>query len=343
MSWINLLISEFWSRLSHASDVQLDWEDVTRSLMCIALLTLLQPSFVWLSEIPQALFDPKISIAYFFDSVPEKIYIQLLQSVLIVSISCIALRIKTTLSSIVFITTFFVLSSLAYSFGKIDHNILLPLSVLALGIGYHWNSTSRLHSTSFIALFICIGFFSAGIPKALSWIDFDLSTSGILSWHSTSYYMLERTMFWSSVLSQTPPLLLEFMDYSVVAFEVAGLAFLFVSRRAWHIWIVIACFFHLMCTLTLNIPFVSHFFVFLVFLGGPFWVKKLSLLHNRLFLLVIIGSLCSVALIRTWSPELMSQFYLLFTNFETLYLALCLWIIGLVLSIHRLYYVSNEH
>ena len=45
-------------------------------------------------------------------------------------------------------------------------------------------ATHRNWPIALMALLVAFGFFSAGLPKALKWIDFDLSTSGVRSWVS---------------------------------------------------------------------------------------------------------------------------------------------------------------
>ncbi|MDJ0689759.1 MAG: hypothetical protein QNJ41_14745 [Xenococcaceae cyanobacterium MO_188.B32] len=62
-----------------------------------------------------------------------------------------------------------------------------------------------------------------------------------------------------------PKWIFEFFDYAAVIFELSAFIALLNSRKWWLFWLFIACLFHLSNTLLLNIPFMSHCLVYLVF------------------------------------------------------------------------------
>jgi hypothetical protein len=62
-----------------------------------------------------------------------------------------------------------------------------------------------------------------------------------------------------------PRLLLELADYVAPAFELSGFAFLLYSRRAWRLWLLLACGFHLGNALLLNIAFTQQALTYLIF------------------------------------------------------------------------------
>jgi hypothetical protein len=109
--------------------------------------------------------------------------------------------------------------------------------------------------------------FSAGFAKALRWINFDLSTSGFLSWFYSGYYTLDRKLLLAPLVLKVPPAFFKIADYAAVLLELSPFFFLLAGRAGWRAWILIATCFHLANALLLNIPFYIHVLVYLPFVA----------------------------------------------------------------------------
>ncbi len=193
----------------------------------------------------------------------------------------------TVPTSILFTIFLITLNTFRYSFGKIDHDILFVVTPTILsfsgwgnyfsidamrGRKTEWSYPS--YSLFFLALAIGAGFLSAGFPKAVNWIDFNLSTSGVRSWVVNNYFVNGRTDLLAPIFAFTTNVYFwEAMDYVAVAFEV-GLALSVMYRPALNRFLVIAVFFHLMNYLMLNIPFALHLPIYAAFLPWKKVVKS---------------------------------------------------------------------
>jgi len=109
--------------------------------------------------------------------------------------------------------------------------------------------------------------FTAGFDKALHWINFDLSTSGFLSWFYGGYYTLDRKLLLAPLVLKLHPHLTKVLDFAAVALELSPFLFLLAGRTAWRAWLLIATCFHLANALVLNIPFYFHVIVYLPFVA----------------------------------------------------------------------------
>jgi hypothetical protein len=195
-----------------------------------------------------------------------------------------------------------------YSFGKIDHENLIYALLFCMAFS-DWGCGLALwpdkmmksewagKSLAVLSVFICFAMFTAGFGKALVWVDLDTSTSGFLGWSQRGIIEQGRNYLLSDLVASFPPFLLEAIDYIAVIFELSPIIFLLYSKSAWKIWLLVACFFHLGNTLFLNIPFMSHSLLYLVFVDFSwlydkiyklFSVKHLKLKIVPCFILLLI-------------------------------------------------------
>lgn len=61
-------------------------------------------------------------------------------------------------------------------------------SLLKTAPGFEQERHKGTADSSFLGILIAFGFLTAGWAKAFSWIDFDLTTSGFLSWFYSGYF-----------------------------------------------------------------------------------------------------------------------------------------------------------
>jgi hypothetical protein len=190
----------------------------------------------------------------------------------------ITIGIRTRACTIVLCLLTFISTSFVYSFGKIDHDILLWVVALCLaftdwGVPYALVPDRRVNpdvaarALATAGVLIAFGMFTSGAVKALHWINFDLSTSGFANWFYRPYFTLDRTFLLAPIVLKIPPELFKIVDYAGVAFELSAFFFLFTGRVGWRVWLLVAVIFHLANLLLLNIDFYFHALVYLPFVA----------------------------------------------------------------------------
>lgn len=324
---IKKINSLFWSRVVNSTTLDVKSLCAFRIILGIFLLTLKFPSFSWIADLPQGLFYPPIlSIANIFDGFPGSNFFLVLDILLLISLTCITLGVKARTSTILFIVLYVVGLSFNYSFGKIDHGTTLLIFTLVCmsfsGWGTHLalcpdkkiKADSPNISLSLLSVILCFGMFTAGLPKALSWIDFDTSTSGFLSWYRQGFYNLGRVYFLAPYVNFLPNWIFEVFDYSAVLLELTPFFFLLHSKKAWRIWLLIATIFHLSNCLLLNIPFTLNGLVYLAFIDFSWLYRKIVNNLNRIYYPSLLF-LCGVVLIRLYLILIPGQLFN-FSSFE---------------------------
>jgi hypothetical protein len=275
-TWINSLNELFWTRVVRSTALRAESLSAFRVVFSLFLLVTHTP-FNWIASAPRALFNPPVlSLANLFDGFPGRAFFVVLDAASLLSLACLAIGIRARTATIVYLLAAIVGQSFQYSFGKIDHPILLYalLGCMAFsGWGQHLavlpdkkaKSDSTIRSLSLLSVLICFAMFTAGFEKALNWVDFDLNTNGFISWFRLGYYVYDRQFLLAHLVNYFPPLLLELFDYAAVALELSPLFFLLHSRKGWRVWLLIVCAFHLVNTLLLNIAFIENTMVYLAF------------------------------------------------------------------------------
>lgn len=242
-------------------------------------------SFRWIGSVPDAFYNPPIvSVSSLFSSFPHTFFFYTIDFCLAIFTITLLIGFFTRFSTIALLVILIVANNFQYSLGKIDHGSVLYLCVLLtmalkdwgryLSVDYFlFHKQQNLSPFSkpqenlwLLAVLISFSFFTAGFGKALTWIDFDLSTSGFLSWLYSGYFSYGRTHLLAPfIIGINVPLLWELVDFSAVIFELGFLIAMF-WRRAWYVWLAIACFFHLSNGLLLNIPFNTNAIAYLAFI-----------------------------------------------------------------------------
>lgn len=219
-----------------------------------------------------------MNLAYLFGGFPPKVFFWFLDILITVFILSLTLGIRARWSSLGLFVVYFVGTSFAYSIGKIDHKllpwfILLPLAFSNWGTQLAVSPDKPLKfnrfAFSFIALCVCFEMWSAGAEKALRWVGFDTSTSGVMSWFLLGFHVLDRDLLLTGLMFKFPPVILEAMDYGAVAVEVTGFFLLLWGRTPWRVWLIFLGILHLGNVLFLNISFHVHLIVYLPFLWYP--------------------------------------------------------------------------
>lgn len=341
MNLIDYISGSYWKRTASATVVPQKSLGVFRWIYGFYVFLFATPTFSWIADIPGGFFDPPLlSVAYLFEDFPHGLYFQTLDIAVLTTVFLVTIGIKTRLFTILLLAMKIFALSFAYSMGKIDHGILenaLLLCMVFAGWGRHYallpdkklNFESADRGLSLLATFLCFGMFSAGIFKLLFWVDFNLSSSGFLSWYYGSYYNLDYKLLLLPYMKGFPLIFYEIADYSAVLFEISGFIFLLWSRKAWKLWLVVAAFFHLSNTLVLNIPFIEHVIVYLAFVNYSSMAGK-SLTNKLKGLSIIITIFFTVHIIQR---SISTGAEILFINsyhlhqFVNVYAGLILWIL----------------
>ncbi len=275
------LTAAFWRRVSTSTTVSPASLGVFRWCYGLFLLLLEAPDSAWVDHVPRAFFNPPLlslaNLAPGFPPPPTFLVIDLLILAALVSMT-VGFWTRTSTLSVAFLDLF--AAHFRYSLGKIDHTFASTALLFCMA-GADWGQCcsfdamrerrrpadpSRSRYVSAFAVMIAAAMLSAGLPKAMVWIDFDLSTSGILYWFLPGYFSLGRSLLLASLLARAPLVLLEIADYVGPLLELASIVALLASRRAWLGWLACACAFHLLNVLFLNIDFKRNVMLYAVFI-----------------------------------------------------------------------------
>jgi hypothetical protein len=312
-------------------------------------LIFFMPFYGWMGSIPDTFFLPPVfSFANFFNAFPAPAFFMMLDWLALVSLFLLTVGVQTRLFSMLFFIINLIGLSFQFSFGKIDHSIFYFL-LFPIMAGAGWGCRYALtperkvalaQSKKYLmvfALLLCFGMFTAGFPKALSWIDFDLSTSGFLSWYYNNSLFLGREYLMAPLVTNFPLWVAEFFDYSAVFIEMTPFLFLWLSKKHWQLWLTLIGLFHLGNTLFLNISFTIHIPVYLVFFGLSMSPKVISQKARviGIALLMILTIIRMGQLIKNAVPP-----YLLnpFNDMETeLWQAVVIWGLFLIIGIYTVF------
>jgi hypothetical protein len=244
------------------------------------LLVFIAPYSAFVGQVPQSFYNPPVlSLAFLFAGFPPYWLMLAGDLVRIWLLVLITIGVKTRACTIALCLLTFISTNFVYSLGKINHDTILVWAValcLAFtdwGVHYalvpdrHVNPKVAARALATSGVLIAFGMFTAGFDKALHWINFDLSTSGFLSWFCSGYYTLDRELLLAPFVLNVPPQSFKILDYAAVTFELSPFFFLLAGRIGWRAWILIATCFHLANALLLNIPFYSHVLVYLPFVA----------------------------------------------------------------------------
>jgi hypothetical protein len=267
--WLNKKNTFLWQRVVLSTNADSKSLSVLRILTGLFLLCLSFLNFVWIGTVPQAFFDPPIvSLTNFASGFPGTAFFFGIDIILIAAATCITIGLKTRLSSIIYFVAAIIAINFSYSFGKIGHSSVFYLSLLIIMSFSDWGHhlalvPDKLKSPAvnakclaLLSVILCFAFFTAGLEKALNWINLDFNKNGSGAWfynqfNSMRHYLLAPYMgkyfpFWG----------FKIMDYIAVVFELTPLVCLLISRKAWRLWLIIACLFHIGNVLMFNINFI---------------------------------------------------------------------------------------
>jgi hypothetical protein len=315
--WIEQKLKLVYNRIFENISIPPEALGFYRIFLGFFVLFFHRPSYQWMVNVPPGFYRPKpLTITSFLNGWPPPLYFEMTEVIIIILLVLIIIGVKARVSMIILFSIILINNSLMYSFGKIDHHIIFNLLFLTLAFTNSGTVNAFLPdrkvnfqsiTLGVYAMCIVFAFFTAGIQKAYHWIDFDLSTSGVLRWFYDSYFDSGNKRYLAPYFFDTPIWLIEIMDYGAALFEITGLFFLLYSKRAWYIFLILASFFHLSNTLILGIPFIGHVVVYGLWLLSP-------ILHNlKNFIGLLIVYALILVLPETHHPLILWSITLIFS------------------------------
>lgn len=342
-NWVNKPNDWFWSRVVASTRQTVQSVAIFRLLTGLFLLFFYTPGFQWIGQIPSAFYNPPLfSPAFFFQGFPPAETFLVLDILVLVSILCILLGVRARLFTRLFVVFSVIGYSFQYSLGKIDHNILLLVMLACMSFS-GWGtqlalvpdkkkaSDSLQKSVALLAVLLCFGFFTAGFEKALNWLNVDLSRSGSAFWYQSGFYAMGRTHLLAPLGEKIPLFVFKLMDYCAVLFELIPFVCLLLSRRAWIAWLSIACIFHLVNLLLLNIPFFLQAIIYLAFLD---YTRLYSFVSVRPKLITSVFLIAGAGFfIRMYDLFMQQSSTILFVSDQAIEVSLWIYLFGWILIV----------
>ncbi len=283
LNYIDTRIGRLFDRIADHSHVDTQSLAYFRIFIGLFMLAHYMPEWQWFGNAPQGFFLPRpFLVTNLFDGfLPEGFYLSL--DLLNIILFClVTLGIRTRLAFALLFIINLIGYSFEFSFGKIDHEvhlylvILLTLSFTNMGTRSAFLKDRVLKpgfqkwALMLLSIYIAFGFFTAGLPKFLRWVDFDSSQIGILEWFFKGYFNYDRHLLLADSVFKTPYIVFEILDYLAPTMELLSFVFLLWSRRSWRIYLVILSAFHMGNMLLLNIEFALNITCYGIFLIAPF-------------------------------------------------------------------------
>lgn len=307
MSSIERGVFWFWSRVAASTAPVIEGLPVLRVITGLFLLCFSAPYLSWLQNVPAAYYYPPLfSLGRLLPGFPPVWLCWVLDALLLTLCALVSLGVRARLTTLLLCGFGMLRCNIAYSFGKIDHDIMVYVFLACLAFS-GWGRSLALvpdrpskldkpqHALALLAACLAYAMSSVGLQKAANWLDFDTQTSGFLGWFLQGYFEYGRTALLAPHVLDVPRWVLEFVDYAGVVFEVGCLVALLGGRSMFRVWLCCACAFHLVNTLTLNIPFFEHmlvYFAFVDFSGVAPWLARVySRSSSRLGLTLLVAAL----------------------------------------------------
>ena len=229
-----------------------------------------------LNAFPKGIFNPPPGLAAMANGIPNSLFLEVADMVILVLFGLLFLGFFTRWVSILLCVLITIMFGFVYGSGKIDHNFVAWLTLLVMSFS-NWGASFSLDAllfgkdrsicswpVSLLSLILGFAWFTAGSVKLLGgWLDITDQMSQ--AFFLRNYYALDRTDFLAGFFLEIhSPFLWEILDWITVVFEIGFLFAAFIPRL-FRIWTLVACVFHLIVFLQLNIPFSEYQPLYLLF------------------------------------------------------------------------------
>ncbi len=330
-------LSHIIQRIRLSSEISVEASSIFRILFGLWILFINTPTYRWLAEVPHKLYH-HTWLEVFGLSIPDLGYpfYMMLDILVIVSITLVILGIRARLFGSIFLLVNVIGYSIENSLGKINHGGLW-FALLLCFILSDWSTRNailpdrkwRIHKTIISILAICIGFgfLTAGIPKVLHWVDFDMQSSGVIKWWLSGLLTESHAGVFDIHMGRAPSIILEGLDYVASIFEVSSIILLLMGRRYWRFWLIVASIFHLSNCVLFGITFISYIPVYACFLLAPYLDKEINIRWKALTTIVLLAMVFKLVLTFLGVNMLLKE------SVWNIYLAIIFWIALIVSSI----------
>jgi len=239
--------------------------------------------FKKIANYPIQLYKPEKSLAIWFDLPPSGFFL-FLDYFILVLILFLLFGFKTKWVSISLGLSLIIGQTFLFSFGKIDHGLLLtsflPIVMAFSNWGAHFSIDSikgekKVHTwpISLMSLVLGFGMFTAGLQKLIGgWLN--PKFPAIRSHIFRSFVNQREGIMTNFMLSIRSNFFWESLDIMIVLFEL-GFLIAVLNRKWFRMWMAFAVLFHAGVILTMNIPFFQNVVVYFLFLNWVFIMKGL--------------------------------------------------------------------
>jgi predicted DCC family thiol-disulfide oxidoreductase YuxK/uncharacterized membrane protein YphA (DoxX/SURF4 family) len=248
------------------------------------------PRYQWISRFPDSFFLPPPSLAAFFTGFPPGWFFSLLMGLISLGLVCLLVGLWTPPVSLGLAVLIVIGNSFVYSFGKIDHDIVLVL-VLAVMAASGWGRRCSIDARApgraaerppgwplaLLALLVGLAMLSAALTKATTgWLS--LSSQGVKGHVLANVVTSERpAVAIELLLSIDSWIVWELMDWGTVVLEAAFLPAA-LSRRAMRVVCALALPFHAGIHFVMLIFFLSSLLGYAAFVE---WERLLAFAPTR--------------------------------------------------------------
>lgn len=261
-----------------------------RAFLAAWILAAFVPTGQWLKEAPSALLFPPLGTPLLFGSVPQGWVVDVVTIALASGAALLLFGLHARTAALGVAASLLVLFTWSYSFGKIDHSILIVLTPALLAfsgwgrveVGGEADGVPTRPAgwlPAFLAIIIGLAMLSAAIPKVASgWAS---SEGSAVRYHFLqNHYVTERSAPLTDLfLGLDSAFFWQALDYSTIGLELLVLLAV-VSLRSFRIALACAALFHLGVWLLMDILFVTNLVAYAAF------VRWEGLYRFRVFRLV---------------------------------------------------------
>jgi hypothetical protein len=230
---------------------------ILRVLFDVALLGLLLPRFQWIAGFPDEFFNPPPGPASLFSGFPPRSFFVGVDTVLITATVFLIAGRCVTVASTAITSALLTGNTWAYSFGKVDHDILLVLlPAFMSAAGWQGTGPTRAWPMASYALVVALAMATGAWQKLASgWLN--PSASAVLG-HSVPFAAANSdTWLWHAALRYLPLDGWKLLDYTTLAFESAFILVVF-RAAAFRALCGLGCLFHVVVGHMMHITFVSN-------------------------------------------------------------------------------------
>ena len=240
---------------------------IFRLLFASAFLACSVPRYQWIATFPDDFFNPPVGPTYFFfTGFPPYGFFLALDTVIVTALVYLIAGRRVTLASAVFTGAALLGNAWAYSFGKIDHDILMvvmPAFLAAAG----WSGKGRVRAwpLALFALVVSLAMFSAALAKATSgWLDPHARQTFIFALRNAIGISGRESAAWRFGITTMPASAWKALDYATLLLEGSFVIAMF-RRTTFRVACAVASLFHLGVLLMMKIKFLANIYAYSAF------------------------------------------------------------------------------